>query len=146
MLRTAKAASAQGMKVGESCRSLGVSAQGGCRWCREDGGLKTSQAEQMKGPARENTRLKKALADLALDTLMLREVLEGNYHAPCGVGAAGSISKTPSHPTCSEICSSVFHRECASIRRFNNPAVFFLETSRIRRVAREVPAAVVRAG
>jgi hypothetical protein len=41
--------------------------------------LKTSQAKRMKDLERENSRLKKAVADLTLDKLVLREALEGNY-------------------------------------------------------------------
>jgi len=61
------------------CRSLGVSEQSYYRWRREYGGLKTSQAKRMKDLERENSRLKKAVADLTLDKLILREALEGNY-------------------------------------------------------------------
>jgi len=49
------------------------------RWRREYGGLKVSQAKRMKELERENSRLKKAVADLTLDKLVLREALEGNY-------------------------------------------------------------------
>jgi transposase-like protein len=79
MLREADVALAQGMKVGEICRKLEVSEQSYYRWRREYGGLKTSQAKRMKDLERENSRLKKAVADLTLDKLVLREALEGNY-------------------------------------------------------------------
>jgi putative transposase len=79
MLREAEVVLAQGKKVGEMCRSLGVSEQSYYRWRREYGGLKTSQAKRMKDLERENSRLKKAVADLTLDKLILREALEGNY-------------------------------------------------------------------
>jgi len=79
MLREAEVLLAQGKKVGEVCRSLGVSEQSYFRWRREFGGLKTSQAKRMKELERENSRLKKAVADLTLDKLILREALEGNY-------------------------------------------------------------------
>ena len=79
MLREAEVALAQGMKVGEICRNLGVSEQSYYRWRREYGGLKVSQAKRMKDLERENSRLKKAVADLTLDKLVLREALEGNY-------------------------------------------------------------------
>jgi putative transposase len=79
MLREAEVGLAQGMKVGEICRSLGVSEQSYYRWRREYGGLKSSQAKRMKELERENSRLKKAVADLTLDKLILREALEGNY-------------------------------------------------------------------
>jgi len=79
MLREAEVLLAQGKKVGEVCRSLGVSEQSYFRWRREFGGLKTSQAKRMKELERENSRLKKAVADLTLDKLILREAFEGNY-------------------------------------------------------------------
>jgi len=79
MLREAEVALPQGKKAGEICRSLGVSEQSYYRWRREYGGLKTSQAKRMKDLERENSRLKKAVADLTLDKLVLREALEGNY-------------------------------------------------------------------
>ena len=79
MLREAEVALAQGKKVGEVCRSLGVSEQSYYRWRREYGGLKSSQAKRIKDLERENSRLKKAVADLTLDKLILREALEGNY-------------------------------------------------------------------
>ena len=79
MLREAEVALAQGRKVGKVCRSLGVSEQSYYRWRREYGGLKSSQAKRIKDLERENSRLKKAVADLTLDKLILREALEGNY-------------------------------------------------------------------
>jgi putative transposase len=79
MLREAEVSLAQGKKVGEVCRSLGISEQSYYRWRREYGGLKSSQAKRIKDLERENSRLKKAVADLTLDKLILREALEGNY-------------------------------------------------------------------
>ena len=79
MLRESEVALAQGKKVGEICRSLGVSEQSYYRWRRDYGGLKTTQAKRIKDLERENSRLKKAVADLTLDKLILREALEGNY-------------------------------------------------------------------
>ena len=79
MLREAEVGLAQGKKIGEICRSLGISEQSYFRWRREYGGLKTTQAKRIKDLERENSRLKKAVADLTLDKLILREALEGNY-------------------------------------------------------------------
>ncbi len=79
MLREAEVSLAQGKKIGEVCRSLGISEQSYYRWGREYGGLKTTQAKRIKDLERENSRLKKAVADLTLDKLILREALEGNY-------------------------------------------------------------------
>jgi len=79
MLRESEVALAQGKKIGEVCRSLGISEQSYYRWRREYGGLKTPQAKRIKDLEQENSRLKKAVADLTLDKLILREALEGNY-------------------------------------------------------------------
>jgi len=79
MLREAEVGLAQGKKIGEVCRGLGISEQSYFRWRREYGGLKTTQAKRIKDLERENSRLKKAVADLTLDKLILREALEGNY-------------------------------------------------------------------
>ena len=78
MLREAEVGLAQGKKIGEVCRGLGISEQSYFRWRREYGGLKTTQAKRIKDLERENSRLKKAVADLTLDKLILREALEGN--------------------------------------------------------------------
>ena len=79
MLWEAEVFLAQGKTVGEICRSLGVSEQSYYRWCREYGGVKSSQAKRIKDLERKNNRLKTAVADLTLDKLILREALEGNY-------------------------------------------------------------------
>jgi len=79
MLRESEVALAQGKKIGEVCRSLGISEQTYYRWRRDYGGLKTTQAKRIKDLERENSRLKKAVADLTLDKLILKEALEGNY-------------------------------------------------------------------
>jgi transposase-like protein len=79
ILRKAEVVLAQGTKVAEMCRDLGVSEQTYYRWRKEYGGMKISQAKRLKDLERENTRLKKAVADLILDKLILQEALEGNY-------------------------------------------------------------------
>jgi putative transposase len=79
MLREAEVKISQGMTVGEVIRQLGISEPTYYRWRKEYGGLKTTQAKKLKGLEKENTRLKKAVADLTLDKLILQEALEGNY-------------------------------------------------------------------
>ena len=79
MLREAEVRISQGMAVGEVSRQLGIAEQTYYRWRKEYGGLKTTQARKMKDLEKENTRLKKAVADLTLDKLILQEALEGNY-------------------------------------------------------------------
>ena len=79
MLREAEIALAQGMTVGEVSRQLSISEQTYYRWRKQYGGMKVSQAKRLQDLERENSRLKKAVADLTLDKLILREALEGNY-------------------------------------------------------------------
>jgi len=79
MLREAEIVLAQGMTIGQVCRELSISEQTYYRWRKQYGGLKMSQARRMKDIQRENTRLKKAVADLTLDKVILKEALEGNY-------------------------------------------------------------------
>ena len=79
MLREAEVALSQGQTVGQVCRVLGGSEQSYYRWCREYGGLKIDQAKRLKDLAKENVRLRRAISDLTLDKLILKEALEGNY-------------------------------------------------------------------
>ena len=78
-LREAEVLLAQGKTVGEICRRIGVSEQSYYRWRREYGGLKVDQARRLKELEQENTRLKRAVADLTLDKLILKEAAEGNW-------------------------------------------------------------------
>ena len=78
-LREADVLLAQGRTVGEACRQIGVSEQTYYRWRREYGGLKVDQARRLKELEQENARLKRAVADLTLDKLILKEAAEGNW-------------------------------------------------------------------
>ena len=79
LLWEAEVALSQGLSVGHICRQLSISEQTYYRWRKQYGGLKISQVKRMKDIERENTRLKKAVADLTLDKVILKEALEGNY-------------------------------------------------------------------
>ena len=79
MLREAEVRLSQGEQIGEISRSLGISEQSYYRWRREYGGLKVSQARRLKDLEKENQRLRKAVSDLTLDALILKEVVEGKY-------------------------------------------------------------------
>ena len=79
MLREAEVSLAQGLTVGQVSRQLGISEQTYYRWRKQYGGMKISQAKRMKELERENGQLKKAVAELTLDKLILKEALEGNY-------------------------------------------------------------------
>jgi transposase-like protein len=78
-LREAEVLLAQGQTVGAICRRIGVSEQSYYRWRREYGGLKVDQARRLKDLEQENTRIKRAVADLTLDKLILKEAAEGNW-------------------------------------------------------------------
>ena len=78
-LREADVELAKGQSVGEICRKLAVSEHTYCRWRKEYGGLKVDQAKRLKDLERENTRLKKLVADQALDNAILREASKGNF-------------------------------------------------------------------
>jgi transposase-like protein len=79
MLREVEVELSRGEKVKQVCRSLGVSEQTYYRWRKEYGGMKVSQVRRLKDVEKENVRLKRAVADLTLDKLILQEALEGNY-------------------------------------------------------------------
>ena len=70
---------AQGRTVGEVFRRIGVSEQSYYRWRREYGGLKVGQARRLKDLEAENARLKRAVAELTLDKLILKKTGEGNW-------------------------------------------------------------------
>ena len=59
------------------CRSLGVSDSTYYKWRKEYGGMQIAQAKRLKELERENGRLKKAVADLTVDKLILQEVARG---------------------------------------------------------------------
>ena len=69
----------QGKNVGQICREIGISEQTYYRWRKEYGGMKTVQVKRLKDLERENSHLKKAVAELTVDKLILKEALEGNY-------------------------------------------------------------------
>lgn len=78
-LREAEVLLAQGRSVAEAAKAIGVTEQSYYRWRREYGGLRTDQARRMKELERENARLRKAVADLTLDKLILKEAASGNF-------------------------------------------------------------------
>ena len=79
LLREAEVRLSQGQTIGTVCRGIGVSEQSYYRWRREYGGLKLDQAKRLKDLDRENERLKRAVSELTLDKLILKEALEGKY-------------------------------------------------------------------
>ena len=78
-LREAEIALAKGSTTGEVVRQLGVTEQTYYRWRKEYGGMKVDQARRLKELERENSRLKRLLADAHLDNAILKEASEGNF-------------------------------------------------------------------
>ena len=78
-LREAEVGLARGKSVKLMSRELGITEQTYYRWRREYGGMKVSQARRLKELERENGRLKRAVADLTVDKLILEEAAEGNF-------------------------------------------------------------------
>jgi putative transposase len=78
-LRQADVLLAQGTKVPDVVRTLGVTQVTYYRWRREFGGLQTDQVKRMKDLELENQRLRKAVSDLTLDKLILAEAAKGNF-------------------------------------------------------------------
>jgi transposase-like protein len=79
MLREAEVRLGQGQSIGLICKDLSISEQSYYRWRRDYGGLKLDQAKRLKDLERENERLRKAISELTLDKLILKEALEGKY-------------------------------------------------------------------
>ncbi len=78
-LREAEVELARGQTTPEVCRKVGISEQTYYRWRKEYGGLGVDQARRLKELERENARLKKVVADQALDISILKEAASGNF-------------------------------------------------------------------
>ena len=78
-LREVEVILAQGHTVAEAARQIGVTEQTYYRWRKEYGGLSVDQARRLKRLEQENTRLRRAVADLTLDNQILKETAEGNF-------------------------------------------------------------------
>ncbi len=78
-LREAEVLLSQGDSVGEASRKLGISEQTYYRWRKEYGGMRVEQARRLKELEKENTRLKKLVADISLDNAILKEAAKGNF-------------------------------------------------------------------
>lgn len=76
-LRQAEVHLHEGKSISDVCRSLGISDATYYKWRKEYGGLQVSQAKRLKELEKENNRLKKAVADLTVDKLILQEVVQG---------------------------------------------------------------------
>ena len=83
-LREADVLLGQGRMVSEVCKQICVSDQTYYRWRKIYGGMKVDQAKRLKELETENSRLKRAVADLTVDKLILNEAAEGHYSAQRG--------------------------------------------------------------
>ena len=78
-LREAEILQAKGSTIPQICKKIGVTEQTYYRWRKEYGSLSVDQAKRLKEVEKENTRLRKLVADLSLDKAILKEVAEGKY-------------------------------------------------------------------
>jgi putative transposase len=78
-LRTAEIEQSKGATQEEAARKIGVTAVTHSRWKSEFGGLRVDQAKRLRELEQEAGRLRKIVADQALDILILKEVSKGNF-------------------------------------------------------------------
>ena len=69
----------QGQWVQEAVRQIGVTVQTYYRWRKEYGGMTRDQLKRLKELETENQRLKRIVADLSLDKMILTEAARGNF-------------------------------------------------------------------
>jgi len=79
LLRKIEVEIANGKTTPQAAREVGITEQTYYRWRREFGGLKLDQAKRLKELEKENSRLKRLVAELSLEKQVLREVAQGNY-------------------------------------------------------------------
>ena len=78
-LRQVEVMISQGKTVAMACRDSAITEQTYYRWRKQFGGMQVSQAKELKNLQLENSRLKKAVAELTLEKLVLKEAISGNY-------------------------------------------------------------------
>lgn len=79
LLRQADVDLGKGLKVPEVCRKLGVTQQTYYRWRTKYGGMEPKMAKHLQKLQKENARLKRLVADQALDMLILKEAARPNF-------------------------------------------------------------------
>jgi transposase-like protein len=79
MLRQIEVAVGNGKTTPLACKEAGITVQTYYRWRKEYGGLRVEQAKRMKELEKENTRLKRLVAELSLEKQVLQDVAEGNF-------------------------------------------------------------------
>ncbi len=78
-LREGERHQAQGLTIPQSCKRLGISEQTFYRWRIKYGALKEDEAQRLKALEQENSRLKKIVAEQALDISLLKDLQRGNW-------------------------------------------------------------------
>lgn len=78
-LRTVEIEQGKGLSVEDACRKHQIAVQSYYRWKKEYGGMQVSQVKKLKEVEQENARLRKLVADLSIDVLILKEVSSGNF-------------------------------------------------------------------
>jgi putative transposase len=68
-----------GKTTPQACNEAGITVQTFYRWRKEYGGLKLEQAKRMKELEKENSRLKRLVAELSLEKQVLKDVASGNF-------------------------------------------------------------------
>jgi putative transposase len=79
LLRQIEVAIANGKTTPQACKEAQITAQTYYRWRKEYGGLKLDQAKRLKELEKENTKLKRLVAELSLEKQILKDVAEGNF-------------------------------------------------------------------
>jgi len=79
MLRQIEVSIANGKTTPQACKEAEITMQTFNRWRKEYGGLKMDQAKRLKELEKENGKLKRLVADLALDKQILKDIAEGNF-------------------------------------------------------------------
>lgn len=78
-LRAAEIKLAQGMSTEQACREIEITPNTFYRWRKQYSGMEVKQAKRLKELERENVRLKKIIAEQAIDNSILKEVASGNF-------------------------------------------------------------------
>ena len=78
-LREVEVLVGQGTSIAEACRKIAVTEQTYYRWRKEYGGMGTEQLKRLKELEKENSRLRRVVADLSLEKAILAEAAKGNF-------------------------------------------------------------------
>ena len=78
MLRQIEVSIANGKTIPQACKEAEITVQTYYRWRKEYGGLKLEQAKRLKDLEKENSRLKRLVAELSLEKQVLKDVASGN--------------------------------------------------------------------